>query len=41
MRLDEVAVSEERLSDVNAELRSQMSSMVQEQDEDKRQAVEK
>ena len=41
LRLDEVVASEERLTDMNAELRAQMSGMVKDYDEDKREAVEK
>ena len=41
MRLEEVAVNEERLTEMNRELQAQMSQMVREYDEDKRQAVEK
>lgn len=40
-RVDELVQSEERVSDLNAQLRAQMSTMVAEYDEDKRQAVEK
>ena len=40
-RFDEVALSEEKATEVNGELRAQMSAMVRDYDEDKRQAIDK
>ena len=39
-RIEEIALSEEKLKDLNQELRHQMIEMVKEFDEDKRQALE-
>lgn len=40
-RLHETASNEEKVLELNQELRTQMSHMIQEYDEDKRQALEK
>ena len=40
-RLDEISKSEEKLTELNRELSKQISNMVKEYDQDKREAIER